>query len=74
MGHRLSNLRQITIAFQRYVNKNKGKTNRLQHGGEAHEHPRRVDTVILPDLWRLKWSRDFDTTKNPPRMPANFGK
>ena len=33
-----------------------------------------AESVLLPNLWKLKWSRVFDTTKNPPRMPPNFGR
>ena len=33
-----------------------------------------ADTVLLPDLWKLKWSRVFDTNKPLPKMPANYGK
>ena len=33
-----------------------------------------AESVLLPDLWKLKWSKVFDTGKTPPRMPANFGK
>ena len=33
-----------------------------------------AESVILPNLWKLKWSKVFDTSKTPPRMPNNFGK
>ena len=33
-----------------------------------------AQTVQLPDLWKLKWSKVFDTTKDPPKMPPTFGK
>jgi len=33
-----------------------------------------AESVILPNLWRLKWSTIFDTTKTPPRMPPTFGR
>ena len=32
-----------------------------------------AESVILPNLWKLKWSKVFDTYKTPPRMPNNFG-
>jgi len=32
------------------------------------------ESVILPNLYRLKWHTAFDTTKTPPRMPPNFGR
>jgi prepilin-type N-terminal cleavage/methylation domain-containing protein/prepilin-type processing-associated H-X9-DG protein len=33
-----------------------------------------AESVILPNLYKLKWSKLFDTSKNPPKMPSNFGK
>jgi prepilin-type N-terminal cleavage/methylation domain-containing protein/prepilin-type processing-associated H-X9-DG protein len=33
-----------------------------------------AESVILPNLWKLKWSKVFDTSKVPPRMPPGFGK
>jgi prepilin-type N-terminal cleavage/methylation domain-containing protein/prepilin-type processing-associated H-X9-DG protein len=33
-----------------------------------------AESVELPNLWKLKWSRKFNTTKQPPQMPANYGK
>ena len=33
-----------------------------------------AEAVLLPNLWKLKWSKVFDTTKTPPTMPPNFGK
>jgi prepilin-type N-terminal cleavage/methylation domain-containing protein/prepilin-type processing-associated H-X9-DG protein len=33
-----------------------------------------AESVMLPNLWKLKWSKVFDTTKNPPMMPRGFGK
>lgn len=32
-----------------------------------------AESVILPGLWKLKWSAIFDTSKPPPRIP-NLGK
>jgi prepilin-type N-terminal cleavage/methylation domain-containing protein/prepilin-type processing-associated H-X9-DG protein len=32
-----------------------------------------AESVILPNLWKLKWSKVFDTSRTPPRMPNNFG-
>jgi len=32
-----------------------------------------AESVILPNLWKLKWSKVFDTNTTPPRMPNNFG-
>jgi hypothetical protein len=33
-----------------------------------------AESVLLPNLWKLKWSRVFDTNKPLPKMPANYGK
>jgi prepilin-type processing-associated H-X9-DG protein len=33
-----------------------------------------AESVLLPNLWKLKWSTVFDTGKVPPKMPNNFGK
>jgi prepilin-type processing-associated H-X9-DG protein/prepilin-type N-terminal cleavage/methylation domain-containing protein len=33
-----------------------------------------AQTVLLPDLWRLKWSKAFNTNKPPQVMPPNYGK
>ena len=33
-----------------------------------------AESVLLPNLWKLKWSKVFDTSKNPPTMPSNFGR
>ena len=33
-----------------------------------------AESVILPNLWKLKWSKGFNTGKTPPKMPNNFGK
>jgi len=33
-----------------------------------------AESVILPNLYKLKWSTVFDTGKLPPKMPPNFGK
>jgi len=33
-----------------------------------------AESVILPNLWKLKWSNVFNTGKLPPKMPNNFGK
>jgi len=33
-----------------------------------------AESVLLPNLWKLKWSKVFDTSKVPPRMPPNFGR
>jgi prepilin-type processing-associated H-X9-DG protein/prepilin-type N-terminal cleavage/methylation domain-containing protein len=33
-----------------------------------------AESVLLPNLWKLKWSTVFDTSKVPPKMPNNFGK
>jgi prepilin-type processing-associated H-X9-DG protein len=33
-----------------------------------------AESVWLPYLWRLKWSKVFDTGKTLPKMPANFGR
>jgi prepilin-type N-terminal cleavage/methylation domain-containing protein/prepilin-type processing-associated H-X9-DG protein len=33
-----------------------------------------AETVLLPNLWKLKWSKVFDTNKPLPKMPANYGK
>jgi len=32
-----------------------------------------AESVLLPNLWKLKWHTQFDTTKPPPKMPNNFG-
>ena len=33
-----------------------------------------AESVLLPNLWKLKWSKVFDTSKVPPRMPSNYGR
>ncbi len=33
-----------------------------------------AESVLLPNLWRLKWSKVFDTTKTLPKMPPTFGR
>jgi prepilin-type processing-associated H-X9-DG protein len=33
-----------------------------------------AESVLLPNLWKLKWSKVFDTSKNPPQMPPAFGR
>src|SRR5687768_10051794 len=33
-----------------------------------------AESVLLPNLWKLKWSKVFDTSKVPPQMPPNFGR
>jgi prepilin-type N-terminal cleavage/methylation domain-containing protein/prepilin-type processing-associated H-X9-DG protein len=33
-----------------------------------------AESVVLPNLWKLKWSKVFDTSKTPPQMPPDFGK
>jgi prepilin-type N-terminal cleavage/methylation domain-containing protein/prepilin-type processing-associated H-X9-DG protein len=32
------------------------------------------ESVLLPNLYKLKWSTVFDTSKIPPKMPNSFGK
>ena len=32
-----------------------------------------AESVLLPNLWKLKWSKVFNTSVTPPRMPNNFG-
>ena len=33
-----------------------------------------AESVLLPNLWKLKWSKIFDTTRPVPNMPAGYGK
>ena len=33
-----------------------------------------AESVLLPNLWRLKWSKVFDTTTTLPKMPPTFGR
>jgi len=33
-----------------------------------------AESVILPNLWKLQWSKVYNPYKVPPKMPPNFGR
>jgi len=33
-----------------------------------------AETVLLPNLWKLQWSKTFNTSKPLPKMPPGYGK